>query len=57
MYRALFTLVGLLVVGAYGYSAFTGTEIRTRKRTITPLAMRGAHGGRSFWYYGYHGGK
>ena len=52
MYRALFTLIGLLVVGASVYRAFTGPELRTRKRTVTPLAIRGAHGGRSFWYYG-----
>lgn len=57
MYRALFTLLGIIVLGGYGYAAFTGREFRTRKPTFTPAAMRGAHVGRSFWYYGYHGGK
>lgn len=57
MYRAIFALLGLLVIGAYGYAALTGAEWRSTKRTFTPQAMRGAHGGRSFWYYGYHGGK
>jgi hypothetical protein len=56
MYRALFTLLGLLVIGGYGYAAMTGAEWRSTKRTYTQ-SMRGAHGGRSFWYYGYHGGK
>jgi hypothetical protein len=57
MYRALFILLGTIVIGSYGYAAFTGAEWRGRKRTFTPQAMRGVHGGRSFWYYGYHGGK
>ncbi|HET7434032.1 MAG TPA: hypothetical protein VFN10_04880 [Thermoanaerobaculia bacterium] len=57
MYRALFIVLGLLLVGVYAYATFAGAEFRATRRTFTQPAMRGAHGGRSFWYYGYHGGK
>lgn len=56
--RWLYTIVGALVIGAYGYADVRGLEIPSTKKGVVPQGMRGAHGGsRTFWYGGYRGGK
>jgi hypothetical protein len=58
MLRALYVLVGLLIVGGYGYAGYRGLEVPRAQKGIAPQGARGAHGGaRTFWYGGYRGGK
>ena len=57
MYKRLFILLGILVVGGYAFASWKGLEFRHTEKSYTRNGIRGAHGGRSFWYYGYHGGK
>jgi hypothetical protein len=53
----LYALFGIVVLAVYAHNDLRGREFPTTRRTVAPQSMRGAHGGRSFWYSGYHGGK
>jgi hypothetical protein len=51
---------GTLVVGGYGYAAYTDYDPATPERDEVPASVRTSPGGyRSFhfWHSGYHGGK
>ena len=56
MGRALYVLLGLLVIGGYAYASVRGMEMSTARTRIAPGGVRGAHTG-VFWYGGYRGGK
>jgi hypothetical protein len=56
--RWLYTVVGVLVIAAYGHAAFRGLELPLTKKGVVQQGMRGAQGGsRTFWVGGYRGGK
>lgn len=57
MWRVLYIAIALLAIGIYAAAEFTGRDFRQTQRGQSQQGVRGAHGGRSFWYYGYHGGK
>jgi hypothetical protein len=58
MLKALYVVVGLLIVGGYGYAGYRGMEISTAQKRVAQPGMRGRAGGsRVFWYGGYRGGK
>jgi hypothetical protein len=58
MLKALYVVVGLLIVGGYAYAGYRGLEISTAQRSAARPGMRGAAGtSRVFWYGGYRGGK
>ena len=58
MLRALYILVGLLIIGGYGYVGYRGLEVpRAKKGIAPPGGVRGTGGTRVFWYSGYRGGK
>ena len=58
MLKALYLVVGLLIVGGYAYAGYRGLEISTARKQVARPGMRGAAGGsRVFWYGGYRGGK
>ncbi len=56
MGRALYVLLGLLIIGGYAYTTARGVEISSAKTRMAPGGVRGAHTG-VFWYGGYRGGK
>lgn len=50
----------VLLIGFYGYVAFTGSEFSDEQRQVVPADVRQSPGGyRSyhFWHSGYRGGK
>lgn len=53
----LYVLFAIFTIGFYAISDLGGREFASTRKTFAPQSMRGAHGGRSFWYSGYHGGK
>lgn len=56
--RKFYIFAALLIVAVYGWADFTGRELRTTGRGMSPQGLRGSRGGStSFWYSGYHGGK
>jgi hypothetical protein len=60
MLRKFYLLTGVLILGFYGYVAFTGREFGDESRQIVPADVRQSPGGyRSFhfWHSGYRGGK
>ena len=56
MGRFLYVLLGLLIIGGYGYASVRGKELSSAKTRLAPGGVRGAHTG-VFWYGGYRGGK
>ena len=56
MGRALYVLLGLLVIGGYAYANVRGMELTSARTRMSPGGVRGAHTG-VFWYGGYRGGK
>ncbi|MGZ5431796.1 MAG: hypothetical protein ACXW4P_18430 [Thermoanaerobaculia bacterium] len=54
--RALYVLLGLLIIGGYAYASVRGKELSTARTRLSPGGVRGAHTG-VFWYGGYRGGK
>lgn len=60
MLKKFYLLTTALIIGAYGYVAFTGKEFGDERRQIVPADVRNSPGGyRSFhfWHSGYRGGK
>jgi hypothetical protein len=58
MLKAVYALLGALIIAGYAYAGFTGAELMQRKKTFAPKGARGSQGGaRGFWYGGYRGGK
>lgn len=58
MLKALYVVVGLLIVGGYAYAGYRGLEISTVRKQVARPGMRGGAGvSRVFWYGGYRGGK
>ena len=57
MIRALYLLVGLLVVGGYGYSSYRGLELKKTKKQIGPAGVRSTGVGGVYYRGGYRGGK
>ncbi|HEY0143785.1 MAG TPA: hypothetical protein VGF48_23055 [Thermoanaerobaculia bacterium] len=56
--KFLYAILGILIIGGYGFATLTGYELRSARKSYAPANIRGAHSGaRSFWYTGYHGGK
>lgn len=57
--KKLYALIGILLIGGYGWAAWTGLELHRGRRGYAPQSgIRGSQSGaRSFWYTGYHGGK
>ena len=53
----LYIFFSVIVLATYAWADFRGREFVSTKQTFAPQSMRGVHGGRSFWYSGYHGGK
>lgn len=56
MARALYVLLGMLIIGAYAWVNVRGFEPSTAQTRIAEGGVRGAHTG-AFWYGGYRGGK
>jgi hypothetical protein len=56
MARALYVLLGLLIIGGYAYAGVRGLEFSRARTRLAPQGVRGAHSG-VFWYGGYRGGK
>jgi hypothetical protein len=56
MGRALYWLLGLLIIGTYAFVSLRGFELTTAQTRLAPGGVRGAHTG-AFWYGGYRGGK
>jgi len=59
MMRALFIVVGLVVLAGYTYVEWRGLTLHQPQRQYIPHGLRSAsHGGyRSYWSSGFHGGK
>lgn len=58
MYRTLYTIFGVLVLGTFAYAQLRGLEFRAAKHSRTQQDLRHTTSGhRSFWYSGFHGGK
>lgn len=58
MLRALYVLLGLVVLGGYAYASLTGAEFPRSQKSYVTGGVRGQHGsGSAFWYGGYRGGK
>ncbi|MEK6300425.1 MAG: hypothetical protein AABO41_06855 [Acidobacteriota bacterium] len=61
MLRKIYLVIGLIIVGAYGFVAFTGKEFGDPDKQTVPAEARQSPGGyRSFhvfYYSGYRGGK
>jgi hypothetical protein len=58
MLKALYVVVGLLIVGGYAYAGYRGLELSTAQKRVAQPGMRGVTPGtRVFWYGGYRGGK
>lgn len=56
MGRALYVLLGLLIIGGYAYASVRGMEMSRARTRMASGGVRGAHTG-VFWYGGYRGGK
>ena len=60
MLSKFYLVLGLIIIGAYGFVAFTGKEFGDPDRQKVPADVRQSPGGyRSFhvWYFGSRGGK
>ena len=57
--RVLYVVFGLLVIGGYGYVAWSGYEVRGTRQQLSAKGVRGTTGGGGVAYYrgGYRGGK
>jgi hypothetical protein len=55
-----YLVLGIVIIGAYGFVALTGREFGDPERQKVPADVRQSPGGyRSYhvWYSGYRGGK
>jgi hypothetical protein len=57
MLRVLYLLFGLIVIGGYSYSSWTGMELRKTKQKLSPRGVRSTQGGGVYYRGGYRGGK
>jgi hypothetical protein len=60
MFTKLYLIIGIVVIGAYSFVAFSGKEFGDPERQRVPADVRQSPGGyRSFhfWHSGYRGGK
>jgi hypothetical protein len=60
MLSKFYLVMGILIIGLYGFVAFTGKEFGDPEKQKMPADVRQSPGGyRSFhmWHSGYRGGK
>jgi hypothetical protein len=60
MFSKFYVVLGIIIIGFYGFVAFTGKEFGDPAKQKVPDDVRQSPGGyRSFhvWYSGYRGGK
>lgn len=63
MMKKIYLVIGVLVLGLYGTIGLFGWEMSPRRQTLkegpsgTASALRSRAGHRSFWIFGYRGGK